>query len=416
MAVIEDPDSWRDVLQSAASNFVTPFYLLRLPVYAKRVAELDAALKTELGGCTIRHWYSYKTLPVPHFAASANRDHGIGIEVTSAFEFHSVLAAGVPASNILVNGPCKHLWLPRDCRGLTVAFDSLHEVREFAQVSGALGWDVGLRLSLKDQRDPDDERFPAQFGIPRQDLYEAIEILREARNPPSFIHFHLRGNVSTEILAAAAAEAAQIVNAFGSRLQVKVINFGGGLPEPNVVTNGVEHGKEMTFVRYAKIVAACRKAFPTTTEAWFENGRTLVGPAGALVVTVGDIKQIEGHRILICDGGRTNNALESDWGSHLVQPIGVESSVSAPTIVCGPSCMPYDWIYRGPFPSAVARGTKIAYFNAGAYHIPWETRFSRGLCAVVLEDMIGRLRLIRHPESTSEWASKWELDGMGQCG
>lgn len=411
----EDLNEWTEVLELATHRFSTPFYLLRLPVYTRRVARLKAEVTANLLGCALKQWYSYKTLPVPHFAVSANKESQLGVEITSEFELGAVLAAGISPQDILVNGPCKHLWLPRDLPRLTVAFDSLHEVQELADISAALGWNVGLRLFLTGQRDPDDERYPAQFGMIEEEIRPAVAILNASKNPPTFVHFHLRANITLQMLRVAADEASQIVNSLGSQLSIRVINFGGGLPEPNVWINGNELAKEVTFSRYAQSIAACRALFPKIEEVWLENGRTVVGPAGALVVTVGDVKEIEGYRVLICDGGRTNNALESDWGTHVVRPLGIGTAPTIPTIVCGPSCMPYDWIYRGELSSEIKRGTKIAYFNAGAYHIPWETRFSRGLCSVVLEDMTGALGCIRQKESIDDWVTSWTRPGASQC-
>ncbi len=411
----EDINEWSEILGVAANTFSTPFYLLRLPVYTRRVARLKTEVVEHLHGCALKQWYSYKTLPVPHFALSANKESEVGVEITSDFELSAVLAAGVASKDILVNGPCKHLWLPRNLPALTVAFDSLFEVQELAHVSGALGWNVGLRLFLSNQRDPDDERYPAQFGMVEDDIHRAVAILIASGNPPTFVHFHLRANITLPALKAAAHEAAKIVNSFGSELHIQAVNFGGGLPEPNVLTDGHELAKEVTFSRYGQTVAACRALFPTAEEVWLENGRSLVGPAGALVLTVGDVKEIEGYRVLICDGGRTNNALESDWGTHVVRPLGIGPAPTTPTIVCGPSCMPYDWIYRGELSSAIGRGAKIAYFNAGAYHIPWETRFSRGLCSVILQDMTGALECIRQKESIEDWVTSWARPGHSQC-
>ena len=411
----EDINEWSEVLELAANSFSTPFYFLRLPVYTRRVARLKAEVVAHLHGCALKQWYSYKTLPVPHFALSANKESELGVEVTSDFELSAVLAARVASKDILINGPCKHLWLPRNLPRLTVAFDSLFEVQELAPVSRALGWNVGLRLSLSNQRDPDDERYPAQFGMVEEDIRRAVATLNASGNPPTFVHFHLRANVALQTLEAAASEAANIVNSLGSQLCIRAVNFGGGLPEPNVWTNGCELAKEVTFSRYGQTVAACRALFPTAEEVWLENGRALVGPAGALVLTVGDIKEIEGYRVLICDGGRTNNALESDWGTHIVRPLGIGPAPTTPTIVCGPSCMPYDWIYRGELSSAIERGTKIAYFNAGSYHIPWETRFSRGLCSVILQDMTGAFGCIRQKESVDHWINSWTPQESFQC-
>jgi hypothetical protein len=49
-------------------------------------------------------------------------------------------------------------------------------------------------------------------------------------------------------------------------------------------------------------------------------------------------------------------------------------------------------------PGDVDVGDVIVWTNAGAYHLPWETRFSYGLCAIVWFDRDERLVVARERE------------------
>jgi hypothetical protein len=49
----------------------------------------------------------------------------------------------------------------------------------------------------------------------------------------------------------------------------------------------------------------------------------------------------------------------------------------------------------------------IGWMDAGAYHLPWETRFSHGLCAVVWCDGDDALSLARERERPEMWAEAW---------
>jgi diaminopimelate decarboxylase len=124
---------------------------------------------------------------------------------------------------------------------------------------------------------------------------------------------------------------------------------------------------------------------------------------------VRDIKTIGGMRFLICDGGRTNHALESDWMHHEV--LHLDSAIGDPdveaTVICGPTCMAYDWLYRGDFSSEVKLGDRLVYLNAGAYHVPWETHFSHGLARVIFTQDGINFEEIRAPESQQQWLSRW---------
>ena len=55
---------------------------------------------------------------------------------------------------------------------------------------------------------------------------------------------------------------------------------------------------------------------PSLRAVWVENGRYLTRSSTALIVCVLDIKERPECRYLICDGGRTNHALDADNGVH----------------------------------------------------------------------------------------------------
>ena len=60
-----------------------------------------------------------------------------------------------------------------------------------------------------------------------------------------------------------------------------------------------------------------------------------------------------------------------------------------------------------PLPDSVAPGDLIVWLDAGAYHLPWETRFSHGLCAVVWADPADALSLARARETPEQWSYLW---------
>ena len=181
------------------------------------------------------------------------------------------------------------------------------------------------------------------------------------------------------------------------------MDCGGGIPALGECT---PEGRERRFdvERFFGAVQRACKGLPSLEELWLENGRYVTSRAGVLVVTVVDIKERDEGRHLICDGGRTNHALVSDWGVH---PITVHperrGNVVNPTTICGPTCMAFDRLCRIGLPSDVAVGDKIIWHNAGAYHLPWETRFSHGLAPVVWHGIDGDTRVVREREDFERW-------------
>lgn len=261
---------------------------------------------------------------------------------------------------------------------------------------------------MTNQCDPDTPEYPAQFGVDRDDVISAVKLLNEAKLRVNIIHFHLRSNVpSLDEYTTAAAEVAAVCQ--HSRLEPPILDVGGGLHDEMIGV--VETGSTTRFgvEEYVRVIANCADKFPSLKEVWFENGRYLVSACAALIITVRDAKRIRGFRFLICDGGRTNHALESDWSTYTILPLGAAKGVTEPTIICGPTCMAYDWVYRGPFASDVKPGDRLIYLNAGAYHLPWETRFSHGLCNVAWTEDGEKVEVIRAAKSFDQWIRQWNV-------
>lgn len=396
-------DEWLR-LAAHAARFATPFYLFWPAPYEAALARLDRVVAG--GPLPVRHWYSFKTLPVPNMALVA-RARGLGLEVVSRFELAAALRLGVPAPDILVNGVAKHAWLTDEIAGLNVVFESLTEVERLAPAARKLRWTVGLRVAVSGQRDPDDPRYPAQFGLAGPDVAPAVRLLRWYDVPVHILHVHLRSHVpASDHYRDAAEELAAIARACD--VTPAVIDLGGGLPEEMI---GVDPAAGIGFdwSGFAAVVSDIGRLFPSARSLWFENGRHLLGPAGVLVVTVHDVKTIGGQQFLICDGGRTNQALESDGVPHRVAVLsGADRGVhTVPTVICGPTCMAADWLWRGEFAADIRIGDRVLYFNAGAYHLSWESRFSHGLSRVLWAGDGRTVTEIRGPETPDQWRVSW---------
>jgi diaminopimelate decarboxylase len=396
-------DDWRRIA-AACGSYSTPMYVL----WEKPISDAIAILKSSLANLGLRtsQWYSFKTLPISKVAA-ATRSLGSGIEVVSEFEFAAAKALGYPAERILVNGPGKQRWLTTRLRRINVIFDSILEIERLAPLARRLDWRVGVRLSVKNQYDPDDPQYPAQFGLEPDKIEEALRYLSREEVTLDILHFHMHSRVATfDAYSRSIAEWASVSRRLD--LAPTVIDVGGGLPDCGVENTSGGTIRSVADA-FAEAISCTRTLLPSVKELWTENGRFIVSDAGILVVSVIDVKRIRGTRFLICDGGRTNHALESDWLSHSValQKNDENACEREFTVICGPTCMAYDYIFKGQFTSNVDVGDRLIYLNAGAYHIPWETRFSRGLCRILWTANGRDFSEIRRPESLRQWLTHW---------
>jgi diaminopimelate decarboxylase len=305
---------------------------------------------------------------------------------------------------MLVNGVAKHRWLGRHLApGIHVHLDSLRETHELLPEALAQGWQVGLRCHVPAERDARDRRFGGQFGMSDLEIIEAYQYLQTAGVRVDGLHFHL-GQGARHL--SAYRESVQYVVALCERAGIapRYLDCGGG----------VDHAPsaDAAFADLTEVLQWATMRIPSLREVWVENGGYVTRGSAALVVRVLDTKDRPEGRYLICDGGRTNHALDADNGPHPMLALPTRAGRLVDTTVCGPSCMSDDRLARVSWPEGVGPGDLVVWLDAGAYHLPWETRFSQGLSAVVWADAGERLTLARPRETPEQWSSAWRAD---QC-
>ena len=407
---------WKRLVREALSlSTPTPLYVFSSAPIEARISELDAAL-TQAGfqsafenphsKIAFRHWLSCKTQPAAPLLRWWCRQ-GRPIEVVSEFELRSALEAGFAPENILVNGPAKHHWLHQFELGeLSVNFDSRAELDTLLPLAKKLNWRLGVRLLTSEELDPDHPQFPTPFGFAPEEAVVALKELMLTQAPVETVQFHLRSNLpSAQIYERAIAEVATICRA--AEFNPLHLDIGGGVPGPQVLTrSGKILDGQFGLAAFAQTLRPSVKLFPALRELWLENGRFISASSGVLVVRILDVKERRGLRQLICDGGRTLNALMSLWEQHALIPLAEHTGAEVLTAVCGPTCMAFDQLARIPLPDSLRAGDHLVWLDAGAYHLPWEVRFSHGHAAVCWHDENG-LRLARERQSFANFWNQW---------
>ena len=393
---------WRSLVRPLLGRQPTPFYLFSVKPIEEALGELDRHFRH----LPIKHWLSFKTQPLRPLVQWWKKQ-GRPIEVVSEFEFLAARAEGFQPEHILINGPAKHRWLPRYAvRGLNVNFDSLNEVRSLAPLAKKLGWTCGVRFLTRQEYDPEKPEFATQFGLTPEEAITVIRILKRAGVRLHTAHFHLRTNVASAALyERALREVAETCRRAG--FSPRHIDCGGGYPPPHIHTrSGQAVDKDFRFAEMAAVYKRALKLFPDAREIWLENGRWMSARSGVLVVQVLDFKNRGKARSLICDSGRTMNALISNWETHEMLTLPQRRGPTVLTTVHGPTCMAFDQLARCSLPRGLRIGDHLVWMEAGAYHLPWETRFSHGLASVFWHD--GKsTQLVRERETFSDWWQQW---------
>ena len=396
---------WLDVVHNALQQWTTPFYVNAWTPVRDAVEELQA-LSTL--GMPVRHWLSVKTQPVKPLMIAWQRELGFGAEVISLFELLAAREAGFSRDSILLNGMAKHTWLPEDMPGLRLHFDSPAEARMIG-AERLKNYRLGARCQIETGHNAGDPTIGGQFGMLTSELEQTVEFLRPHGLFLEGLHFHMRSSITDpETYAAALRRALAMGEEAG--ITPSYVDLGGGFPSPgeSILDGGRWVPDQLPIDGLVSALKPILESHPSIREVWFENGRFITSRSGVLVIKVLEVKERAGCRYLICDGGRTNHALPSDWQDHAIETLPARSGPKVDTVVVGPTCTAYDRLVRRPLPQDLGVGDYLIWFNAGAYHLSWETRFSRGLANVIWCDERMQLSLARSAEEFMEWWDCWD--------
>jgi diaminopimelate decarboxylase len=397
---------WRRLVRGALERHETPFYLFSTQPLQQALDRLESIRP----GIPVRHWLSCKTQPVAPWLRWW-RDQGRPIEVVSEFELLAARHEGFPAERILINGPAKHRWLTRyPLRNLSVHLDSWRELDVLPPLARRSNWRLGVRVLTGEEYDFDKPALPTQFGLEPAAAVRALRALLRAQARVESVHFHLRTNVANAAsYARAIREVADVCRQ--ARFAPRFLDCGGGFPPPHTRSNGGRFfAARFDFAAIERLLRRAVTQLPGLEEIWLENGRFLGACSGALAVRVVDVKERRGLRQAICDGGRTLHALVSNWEDHAVLCVPPRRGRPVPTAIYGPTCMAFDQLPVRALPGDLREGDALIWLDAGAYHVPWEVRFSHGAAKVLWHDG-DRIAVAREAEGFDDWWGHWVREG-----
>jgi diaminopimelate decarboxylase len=354
----------------------TPFYAYSRELLAARVAQLRAALPTQ-----VKLHYAMKANPMP---AVVQYMAGLvdGIDVASAGELQVALNAGADPHEISFAGPGKRdpELLQSVAAGVLVNVESMRELPVLAAASQALGLPARVAVRVN----PDFELKgsgmkmgggPKQFGVDTEVVPEMLATI--AKLGLAFEGFHLFAG-SQNLRPDRICEAQQKSYELALRLAqhahtpVKFLNLGGGFGIPYFPG---EQPLDLAPIgaNLTDIVGRARAELPQAGIV-IELGRYLVGEAGIYVARVVDKKVSRGQVYLVTDGGLHHHLSASGNFGQVVRknyPVAIGNRMDASTTqvasVVGPLCTPLDLLAdRMELPAAEV-GDLVVVYQSGAY-------------------------------------------------
>jgi len=390
----------------------TPLYVYDEATVRQRASEYVAAM-----GDAGQVLYSAKAFASPQFLRVI-ADEKLGLDVVSAGELHLALRSDFPRDRIHFLGNNKSLEDLQSAyrAGATIVIDGDHEFDLLRDVvpEGKRA-PVMLRLSPGVKPDTHDHISTGQldskfgFSIESGAARKAVETaLQHNRLDLVGLHSH----IGSQIFALGAYEQAMdIMLGLLAELRDKLgfeprkLGAGGGLgiaytqqddpPTPRHFVETVRHALE----------TGCARRNLKVPELVVEPGRSIAGPAGIALYTVGSIKDIPGvRRYVAVDGGMGDNIRPKLYGARYEAFLASDPDRSSDgkVTIAGKYCESTDILISDIAMPPLAPGDVIAVPAAGAYCLAMASNYNGMPRPEVLMLRDGEARVMRRRETLDD--------------
>jgi diaminopimelate decarboxylase len=366
-----------------AERFGTPFFAYDLDVVTRQVEALRGVLPASFD-------LAYAVKANPNLAVLRHlAGRGLGADVASGGELRHVLRAGFAADQVVFTGPGKRdeeLAAAVEAGVRVITVESRGELRRLALLSEGLGrcQPILLRAALSATAPLERVRLvgddgAGKFGMDGADLrMAAAEAVASPWLEPLGLHAFGASNIldagSLATHVEATVDAARDL-ATDAGFPLRLVDAGGGLGIPY---EAQEDGLDVRGLgARLQSLAASLAADPTTraTRILLEPGRFLVGASGAYVARVVDRKSVDGHYVVILDGGIHHVLRPVLVGQqHRVRLLTGTATTSAaanaqrfPVTIAGPLCSGLDVFARAAVMALPEPGDLVAVLDVGAY-------------------------------------------------
>jgi diaminopimelate decarboxylase len=399
-------------LVDLAREHGTPLYVYDEATVRQRCAEYIAAM-----GPRGQVLYSAKAFASPQFLRVV-AEEGLGLDVVSAGELHLALRSGFPQDRIhfLGNNKSREDLEAAYGAGAIIVIDGAYEFELLRDVvPEGKRTPVLLRISPGVKPDTHDHISTGQldskfgFSIESGAARRAVE---EALRHPRLELIGLHSHIGSQIFALGAYEKAMeimldLLMQLRDELEFEPRKLGAGGGLGIAYTNDDDPPTPRHFVetvRQALEVGSARRGL-SLPELVVEPGRSIAGPAGVALYTVGSIKDIPGvRRYVAVDGGMGDNIRPKLYGARYEALLA--SDPDRPTdgkvTIAGKYCESTDILITDIAMPELKPGDIICVPAAGAYCLAMSSNYNGMPRPEVLMVADGEARVMRRRETLDD--------------
>jgi diaminopimelate decarboxylase len=399
-------------LVELARQHGTPLYVYDEATIRQRASEYVAAM-----GSAGQVLYSAKAFASPQFLRVV-AEEGLGLDVVSAGELHLALKSGFPQDRIhfLGNNKSRQDLEAAFNAGATIVIDGEYEFELLREVvPEGKRTPVMLRLSPGVKPDTHDHISTGQldskfgFSIESGAARKAVErALGHARLELIGLHSH----IGSQIFGLGAYEHAMsimldLLVELRDELsfEPRKLGAGGGLGIAYTRNDDPPTPRHFVQVVHRALVAGCAERELKVPQLVVEPGRSIAGPAGMALYTVGSIKDIPGiRRYVAVDGGMGDNIRPKLYGARYEAYLASapDRAPDGMVTIAGKYCESTDILITDIEMPALKPGDIIALPAAGAYCLAMASNYNGMPRPEVLLLNDGQARVMRRRETLDD--------------
>lgn len=334
-------------------------------------------------------------------------EEGMHIDVATGGELHVALAAGVPASHIVLHGNNKshtELAMAMDADVSRIVIDSFDEMDKIEAIHAETGQVANALLRLTPGVEAHTHEFistgqdDSKFGF-TVSLGLAEQAVARAQASPAINFLGIHAHIGSQVFSVDAfRQAVEVMAEIANRFDVAEMSVGGGLGVPYV------DGEEApTIAQWGRMTLDACAAAGVTAKVLAEPGRSIVAAAAITVYEIGTIKELPGIRTYVAvDGGMSDNPRPVLYGSgyETFLPRAMSAEREMAVRVVGKHCETGDILVReGHLPSDAVVGDLIATPVTGAYGYSLASNYNMVPRPPVVFVADGQARLVRRRET-----------------
>lgn len=398
-----------------AREYGTPLYILDEDKIRDTCAKYKNALLAHYGENAIAA-YASKTFSAKYIYKLVSEE-GMGSDVVSGGELYTAMCAGFNPKNIFFHGNNKtaeEITYALDCGVGRIVVDNRDELLRLDKIAGGMRKRCEISFRIKPGIDAHTHDFiqtgkiDSKFGVALE-TGEAFAIIKEAAALKNVEVVGIHCHIGSQIFDTEPFEhAAEVMVSFMAEVKEKLgvtlreLNLGGGFGIRYIDSHDPKMIEESVEKTASAVKKAAKKHGVVLPRLVLEPGRSITGPAGITVYTVGSVKEIPNVRTYAAvDGGMTDNPryalYEAAYDALLPErPLAKREKLYT---IAGRCCESGDLLAKDIKMPEIKAGELLCVLATGAYNYSMASNYNRVPRPPVVMVSGGKARLIVKRES-----------------